>query len=674
MEEKIENFSTNNLINQNEKEELKEIITKIEEMNKNKEELYKYFKKETIDMIIYEKELSNLSSLIETLREESSEISKFDIEKKNFKNNELIILNHFSENPDKNYVEKLKSTYYLNWINGIENEKSEILNLPNKYEELKKEVSDRIVDKKSKTPEYINTKLNNKVSSTFAYNRVGKEINYSKITYEAGKKRKRKSLRGFLGEFNEQMLTLIPCWLTTPELVSEILPFEKDLFDILIFDEASQILIERSIPSIYRAKKIVVAGDDKQLKPSSFFKKKSKDEDDYDENDLDEDDESEEYVDDDGLALEVESLLDLAKQRYPSTLLNYHYRSKYSELINFSNHAFYGGNLIISPSKYMEEEKPIEVIKVENGLWDKGINQQEIKAVFELVRDLLLTRKNNESIGIVTFNASQQESIRDYFNDRAIEDIEFRDIYEKEKVRYDLGEDQSLFIKNIENVQGDERDIIIFSIAFSKDIKTGRVANRFGLLNQVGGDNRLNVAISRAKTKMYIIQSIEAEELNIENTKNVGPKLFKQYLQYSSAVSSSDKDKTNLILNFLNVEKKGVNGEDIFDSPFEEEVCNKLRDKNYEVHTQIGDSGYRIDLAIYDVATSSYILGIECDGAMYHSSISARERDIFRQNFLESRGWVIHRIWSRKWWEDQDKEIEKIEKKVSNILSNMAGR
>mgnify|MGYP000426195737 FL=1 len=237
-------------------------------------------------------------------------------------------------------------------------------------------------------------------------------------------------------------------------------------------------------------------------------------------------------------------------------------------------------------------------------------------------------------------------------------------------MRYDSGEDQSLFIKNIENVQGDERDIIIFSIAYSKDIKTGRVANRFGMLNQDGGENRLNVAISRAKIKMYIIQSIEAEQLNIESTKNIGPKLFKQYLQYSRSISNGDKEESTSILNYLNIEKKGIDNEDIFDSPFEEEVCEKLRNKNYEVHTQIGDSGYRIDLAIYDVTTSSYILGIECDGAMYHSSISARERDIFRQNFLESRGWIIHRIWSRKWWENQDKEIEKIEEKISNIMSN----
>ena len=616
-------------------------------------------------MIIYENEVANISSLIKVLKGEFSSIRNFDIEKKTFKDEELNILNHFIENYDENYFKKLRNTYYLNWIDEIESDKNEILNLPNKYETLKTGISDRISDKKKKVPEYINMELNNRVSSTFEYNRLGQEIRYNKIISESKKQRKKKSLREFLSSFNDEILTLIPCWLVTPELASEILPYEKDLFDILIFDEASQILIERTIPSIYRAKKVVVAGDDKQLKPSSIGKKKVDEE-----NDDEYEDEYEENIDDDGLALEVESLLDLAKQRYPSTLLSYHYRSKHSELINFSNHAFYGGNLIVSPSKYMEDGKPIEVIKVENGQWDGGVNKEEIKAVFELVKNILLTRKNNESIGIVTFNGKQQESIRDYFSEKAESDIEFREIYEKEKLRYDSGEDQSLFIKNIENVQGDERDIIIFSIAYSKDIKTGRVANRFGMLNQDGGENRLNVAISRAKIKMYIIQSIEAEQLNIESTKNIGPKLFKQYLQYSRSISNGDKEESTSILNYLNIEKKGIDNEDIFDSPFEEEVCEKLRNKNYEVHTQIGDSGYRIDLAIYDVTTSSYILGIECDGAMYHSSISARERDIFRQNFLESRGWIIHRIWSRKWWENQDKEIEKIEEKISNIMSN----
>lgn len=442
-------------------------------------------------------------------------------------------------------------------------------------------------------------------------------------------------------------------------MVSEILPFEKEFFDIVIFDEASQMFVEKSLPSIYRSKKVIVAGDDKQLKPSNNFNNRSV-------GDEDENEEQEEYVD--TSATTVESLLDLAKERFQSTLLSYHYRSKYPELINFSNYAFYNGNLITAPNNQALSKPAIEVIKIDNGIWEGQSNLNETIRVYELVKELLLNRKNNESIGIITFNAKQQSLIKEYLDDICENDLEFRNIYEKEKVRYDDNEDQSLFVKNIENVQGDERDIIIFSTAYAKDSKTGRMANRFGSLSQQGGENRLNVAISRSKNKIFIVTSIEPEELNVENTKNNGPKLLKKYLQYARSISEKNLNLSKDILNSLDrIQEVQTINEDHFDSPFEIEVCEKLREKNYTVHTQVGDSGYKIDLAIYDKENSDYILGIECDGATYHSSPSARERDIYRQKFLELKGWNIHRIWSRNWWENPHKEIEKIIQKLDRI-------
>ncbi len=187
-------------------------------------------------------------------------------------------------------------------------------------------------------------------------------------------------------------------------------------------------------------------------------------------------------------------------------------------------------------------------------------------------------------------------------------------------------------------------------------------------MSQEGGENRLNVAISRAKLKIYIITSIEPEELNVENVKNNGPKLLKKYLQYSRSVSNGENEIGFEILNSLcRIPEVSKQYEDKFDSPFEIEVCNMLREKNFTVHTQVGDSGYKIDLAIYDEKTSDYILGIECDGATYHSSPSARERDIYRQKFLEMKGWNIHRIWSKNWWENPKKEIEKVLNKINRL-------
>ena len=220
-----------------------------------------------------------------------------------------------------------------------------------------------------------------------------------------------------------------------------------------------------------------------------------------------------------------------------------------------------------------------------------------------------------------------------------------------------------MFVKNIENVQGDERDIIIFSIGYAKNEK-GRVSANFGSLSQDGGENRLNVAISRAKQKIYIVTSIEPEELNVESSKNKGPKLFKKYLQYARAVSNGNQNEAestlNSVLDTNIIYNDGVN----FDSDFESEVYDALVEKGYDVHKQVGVSGYRIDLAIYDRKKSKYILGIECDGAAFHSSKSARERDIYRQRYLESRGWKIARIWSKNWWNNPKVEIEKIEKLI----------
>lgn len=605
-----------------------------------------------------------IEELIKEIEEKFNEIKLYDDEKRTFNGGEMFILNDYINNQNSDYIEIMLNTFYICWIEMTEKKIGKHLSSIEEFDELKVKVYELIQSKKQYIPQYINSIFNEKIKENFEFNRAGNEIGFKPLMTEATKKRKRLSLRRIIESFYQDgLFDLLPCWLITPEIVSEILPFKEGLFDIVIFDEASQIFVEKSLPTIYRAKSVVVAGDDKQLKPTSIGIKRI-DEEDNENTEVSEED----YFDD--TAITEESLLDLAKQRYKSTLLSYHYRSKFAELINFSNYAFYNGKLVIAPNIVNSNNPPIEVIKTENGRWEDQSNFEECKRVYSLVKEILISRDNNQSIGIVTFNAKQQDKIKEYLDDICENDIEFRALYEKEKIRYDGSEDQSLFVKNIENVQGDERDIIIFSTAYAKDNLTGRVASRFGTLSQEGGENRLNVAISRAKEKIYIITSIEPEELNVENSKNNGPKLLKKYLQYARAVSSKNTSGAEDILNSLT--QTNTSGQlDIFDSPFEEEVCIMLREKGYNVHTQIGDSGYRVDMALYDEKTSNYIMGIECDGAMYHSSPFARERDIYRQKFLEMRGWKIHRIWSKNWWENPHKEIEKIHSKVKNIKSNL---
>lgn len=407
--------------------------------------------------------------------------------------------------------------------------------------------------------------------------------------------------------------------------------------------------IEKGLPSVYRAKKVVVAGDHKQLRPSSLGVGRIE---------IDEDEVSEDT--DVPAALEEESLLDLARFKYQNVMLNFHYRAKYEELIAFSNYAFYHGRLNVSPNVDKPDKPPIEFHMMSDAMWINRSNLPEAKYIVAMLRDILRDRKSNETIGIITFNSSQRDLIEDLLDEQCALDSEFASAVRAEVDRKENGEDIGLFIKNIESVQGDERDIIIFSIGYAKN-ENGRLIRSFGWLNQKGGENRLNVAISRAKKKIHIVTSFIPEELQVEDTKNEGPKILKKYLQYAKAVSDEDQETQRQIL--LSFGDDSSPGSDvIFDSDFELQVYDALnyglRDKGFTIDTQVGIGGYSIDLALkYE---GKYILGIECDGKMYHSSKSARERDYHRQKYLESRGWRIHRIWSTNWWKNSQGEIKKI--------------
>lgn len=510
------------------------------------------------------------------------------------------------------------------------------------YESNSKEVNRLMEEKNSLTPELIKRKWN------YIAIQNSNCKDFKEFKRQANKKRALWPIRKYVSEFSDLIFNSFPCWLLSPDSVSDVLPLANGLFDLIIFDEASQMYVENAIPTIYRGKSVVIAGDDKQLKPTATFKSK-----------LDDVEEDEKTIEN-AAALEEESLLDLAKVNYDYEHLNYHYRSKYGELINFSNYAFYGGRLQISPNveKSSVENPPIERIKVQ-GKWIGRKNLQEAIEVVQLISRILKGRENEETIGVITFNVTQKDLIEDLLERKASKDPIFKSLYSAEIERRKGDEDVSLFVKNIENVQGDERDIIIFSIGYAQN-ENGRVSVNFGSLSQDGGENRLNVAVSRAKEKIYVVTSIEPEELKVDGTKNIGPKIFKKYLQYAKAVSDGNKEDTQVILNSIldsNVENEMLQD---FDSDFEVEVYERLKKLGYEVHNQIGVSGYKIDLAIYDPKTSRYVIGIECDGAAFHSSKSARERDIHRQRYLESRGWRIARIWSRDWWMNPDKEIEKI--------------
>ena len=465
--------------------------------------------------------------------------------------------------------------------------------------------------------------------------------------YQISKKQKHWPIRKVMEIYGTFILTLFPCWLLSPENVSNLLPLTKNLFDLVIFDEASQVFIESTIPSIYRGKNIVVAGDAKQLRPSTTFMKRYLGSD-------------PELQDDYSVqaALEVESLLDLAVARYDSANLTYHYRSKNQELIDFSNHAFYGMKLQIAPNiSKNTNSRPIERHKV-NGKWIDRKNVPEAKRVVDILTDIFKTRKNNESIGIITFNADQQTCIADMIDRECAKNPEFRSYMMKERLRDENGEDTSIFIKNLENVQGDERDIIIFSIGYAEN-ELGKIYTNFGSLSAEGGENRLNVAITRAKSKIIVVTSIEPEALKVDTSKNLGPKLLRKYLTYVRAVSKGDVGEVRAILADIDCsdhqapQYRGL-------VSIEEQIKERLEKLGYTVDTNLGDKNSRISLAVYDKDSDSYLVGVELDRDAFAASSSCIERDVCKPRFLEARGWSILRVWSRDWWASPTKVIKAI--------------
>ncbi|MBQ4072079.1 MAG: hypothetical protein IJD51_06695 [Clostridia bacterium] len=466
----------------------------------------------------------------------------------------------------------------------------------------------------------------------------GERDNNKDFLYQISKKQKLWPIRKCTEVYGDYLMRLFPCWLLSPENVSSILPLDRGMFDTVIFDEASQVFIESTIPAIYRGKSIVVAGDSKQLRPSSTFMKRY----------LGTDPEAEEDPARQA-ALEVESLLDLAVARYESANLTYHYRSRHSELIDFSNSAFYSGKLQIAPNTSKNlHNRPIERIKVD-GRWIERRNVEEADRIVALLSELFRTRKNNESIGIITFNSDQQSCIADRIDREAARNEEFRSHMLREKNRIEGGEDVSLFIKNLENVQGDERDIIIFSIGYAPNAE-GKLHALFGSLSAEGGENRLNVAITRAKSKIYVVTSIEPEELRVDGAKNAGPRLLKQYLTYVRAVHKGSSAEVRAILDGLDETRLAAAPVAASSKGAGADLKERLEKMGYTVDTALGNQNSRISLAIYDRESDRYLVGVELDTDAFAASDSALERDVYKPRFLEARGWCLVRVWSRDVW------------------------
>ena len=613
-------------------------------------------------------DVESLSSYLRKMRgalEEFDAIQEFDKKKAEY-DGDGSILQILSDAKariglDEHWAEKIRQEIYAYWLAIIERENPILKGDPISNYQTKRGNLARLMDEKrqaviAKIQHDISAAINPMEIYTRTSNRKQKE--WKDLARELKKRRRLRPVRKLFEQYSNNMLEIAPCWLASPESVSKVFPLERGLFDLVIVDEASQLAVERAIPFLYRAGRVVIAGDEKQLPPFDLFQVRE--------------DESEEEDED---ISEEKSLLDLARTRYKTINLSWHYRSQHQDLINFSNHAFYEGLLNVAPNAASDPQyPPIRWVKC-NGMWENQTNHVEANMVADMMMRIWdgSARKGEHfpSIGVITFNDRQQTLITDIIEKKRESDAEFLQIYAS--ANEGRRKDDSLFVKNIENVQGDERDIIIFSIGYAYNAQ-GQFVNRFGALNMKGGENRLNVAVTRARREMVVVSSIEPSDIK-PTSRHDGPRRLKQFLEYVKATNAFNKKGQEDVLTNLNPGMRKVRDSKRteFDSDFEAQVYEKLSERGYVVKTQVGFSGYRIDLAVvHPDDENRYVLGIECDGATFHSTKSVRERDVMRQKFLEEKGWIMERIWSRNWWRNPNREIDRLEARIRELAYQKA--
>ncbi|SJM65407.1 DNA helicase related protein [Agrococcus casei LMG 22410] len=455
----------------------------------------------------------------------------------------------------------------------------------------------------------------------------------SLIRREAEKKRKHLPIRELVERSLDVIQAIHPCFMMSPLAVSQFMPSLK-MFDVVVFDEASQILPGDAINAIYRGRSLMAAGDQHQLPPTSFFAASHV----GDEEDGDED-----------MANDFDSLLDLMKGNgnFSTQTLRWHYRSRHEDLIAYSNHSFYESKLMTFPSAISESnDLGVHLVKV-NGVYRRaGARDNPIEAVEVASRVIRhFQTRPGKSLGVVTFSTAQRDAV-----EAAIE-LARRDHPELDD---SFGSDRSsgFFVKNLESVQGDERDVIIFSIGYGPD-EHGRVYNQFGPVSRDGGHRRLNVAITRAKELVEIVTSINAGD--IKDSASSGTRHLRRYLDFAErGVDALAMDS-------------GDRNHDV-ESPFEEAVLHYVRELGYEVLPQVGVAGYRIDLGVrHPDQQGAFLLGIECDGAMYHSSRAARDRDRIRHDVLVGLGWRLHHIWGTAWFRHPDREKQRLKETLARL-------
>lgn len=494
---------------------------------------------------------------------------------------------------------------------------------------------------------------------------------------EFAKSMRYKSIRELSSKESSLVLKdLKPVWLMSPLSVSDSLPLSIQYFDVVIFDEASQITLEEGIPALYRAPQTIIVGDDKQMPPTNFFSAKAEDPDDLAGYGEDEDDEL--------LSSDADSLLVQGSRKLNSTMLCWHYRSRYETLISYSNHAFYSAGLLTIPDKAIHHnqktildvqapeegksnadalyDRSISYHFLPNAVYEKRSNIDEAKYIAHLVK-ALLTRQVKESIGVVAFSQEQQHNIEDALTALVQEDKVFEQLLEEAYNRTENDQFVGLIIKNLENIQGDERDIIIMSVCYGFDAKKKMIMN-FGPINKKGGEKRLNVIFSRAKKHMAIVSSIKHHD--ITNEYNEGANYFKRFLHYAELVSAGNMQTARTVLDALILRKN--NGQAASPgSVILRQIKKQLQERGYEVDEHIGHSSFKCSLAVkVKPGDESYALSIMLDDDSHYGNRNLIEQYYQRQAILESFGWKCIYVLSKDWLNQPERVMQQIIKRITD--------
>ena len=435
------------------------------------------------------------------------------------------------------------------------------------------------------------------------------------------------SIRKLFEQLQEVITRLCPCMLMSPISAAQYLDPHREPFDLVVFDEASQMQTCKAVGALARGRNAVIVGDPKQMPPTSFFSVGASEEEDFETEDL-------ESILDDCLAINM-----------PQTNLLWHYRSRHESLIAFSNRQFYENKLFTFPS-VNDREKKVRLIHVD-GVFDRGKTRQnraEAEAVVEELRRRAHSKKSAQlSVGIVTFNIMQQNLIDDLLNEACKNDPVLE--------AWAFGGSEPLFIKNLENVQGDERDVILFSVGYGPDAD-GKVTMNFGPLNREGGWRRLNVAVSRARCEMAVYSSLTADMINLSRTSSEGVAALRSFLEYASGKAMPETSASACRQNSE-------------DSAIADTICRELGNIGFSAVKNVGKSEYKIDIGVIDPEDpDKYLLGILLDGSSYSASKTTRDREIAQISVLEGLGWSLLRVWSIDWWDNPRKELDRVFEKV----------